>query len=119
MAGGLELFGPAFRAAMSRQTGAAGSGSFLIAQPAPAGGTILGIVVPLSVKTNILVVSVADTIAHTISDTTNGAYILKDIPPGNYALLFIPADKQYRSNSQRAAVSEGQITVADTVWLMK
>jgi|GEM_PF-1113975 len=83
------------------------------------GGSILGIVVPFSVKTNILVVSVSDTIAHTYSDTTNGAYILKDIPPGNYALVFVPTDHQYRKNSLRAAVSEGQITIADTVRLLK
>ena len=83
------------------------------------GGSILGIVVPFSVKTHILVVSVSDTIAHTYSDTTNGAYILKDIPPGNYALVFLPADHQYRKNSLRAAVSAGQITIADTVRLLK
>ena len=83
------------------------------------GGSILGIVVPFSVKTNVLVVSVSDTIAHAFSDTTNGAYILKDIPPGNYALVFVPSDHQYRNNSLRAAVSEGQITLADTVRLLK
>jgi len=83
------------------------------------GGSILGIVVPFSVKTDILVVSVADTIAHTYSDTTNGAYILKDIPPGNYALVFVPADRRYRKNSLRAVVSEGQITIADTVRLLR
>jgi hypothetical protein len=83
------------------------------------GGSILGIVVPCSVKTNILVVSVSDTIAHTYSDTTNGAYILKDIPPGNYALVFVPTDHRYRKNSLRAAVSEGQITIADTVRLLR
>lgn len=83
------------------------------------GGSILGIIEPFSIKTHILVVSVSDTIAHTYSDTTNGAYILKDIPPGNYALIFIPSDNQYRKNSLRAAVSEGQITVADTVRLLK
>lgn len=83
------------------------------------GGSILGIVEPFSVKTHILVVSVSDTIAHTFSDSTNGAYILKDIPPGNYALIFVPSDNRYRKNSLRAAVSEGQITIADTVRLLK
>ncbi|HEY4155079.1 MAG TPA: hypothetical protein VGM24_06620 [Puia sp.] len=85
----------------------------------PEGGSILGIVVPFSVKTTVLAVSVSDTIASTTSDTTNGAYILKDIPPGNYALLYVPSDNQYRKNSTRAVVSEGQITVADTIWLRK
>jgi hypothetical protein len=74
---------------------------------------------PFSVKTNILVVSVSDTIAHTYSDTTNGAYILKDILPGNYTLVFVPADRRYRKNSLRTTVSEGQITIADTVRLLK
>jgi hypothetical protein len=83
------------------------------------GGSILGIVVPFSVKTNILVVSVSDTIAHTYSDTTNGAYILKNIPPGTYALIFVPSDRRYRENSLRATVSEDQITIADTVRLLK
>jgi len=87
--------------------------------PLPADGTILGIVVPFSIQTKVLVISVADTIASTDSDTTNGAYILKDVPPGNYALIYITSDKQYRKNSARVAVSDGQITVADTIWLMK
>ncbi len=85
----------------------------------PADGTILGIVVPFSVQTKVLAISVADTIASTDSDTTNGAYILKDVPPGNYALTYIPSDKRYRKNSTRVAVSDGQITIADTIWLMK
>lgn len=85
----------------------------------PAGGVILGIVIPFSIKTTILAVSVSDTVAFTFSDTTNGAYILKDIPSGNYALIFVPSDNKYRKNSSRAAVSEGQITIADTVWLLK
>jgi hypothetical protein len=84
-----------------------------------AGGSILGIVVPLSVRTSVFAVSVADTLASTFTDTTNGAYILKDVPPGNYALIFIPSDPSYRKNSRRAAVSEGQITIADTTWLLK
>jgi hypothetical protein len=83
------------------------------------GGSILGIVVPFSVKTNILVVSVSDTIAHTYSDTTNGAYILKDIPPGAYALVFVPSDHRYKKHSLRAAVAENQITIADTVRLLQ
>lgn len=87
--------------------------------PLPADGTILGIVVPFSVQTKVLAISVADTIASTDSDTTNGAYILKDVPPGNYALTYIPSDKRYRKNSTRVAVSDGQITIADTIWLMK
>lgn len=87
--------------------------------PLPADGTILGIVVPFSVQTKVLVISVADTIASTDSDTTNGAYILKDVPPGNYALTYIPSDKRYRKNSTRVAVSDGQITIADTIWLTK
>ena len=85
----------------------------------PAGGSILGIVVPFSIKTNILAVSVTDTVASTFSDTTNGAYILKDVPPGNYALIYVPSDNRYTKTSNRAAVSEGQITIADTIWLRK
>lgn len=84
-----------------------------------AGGDILGIVVPFSVKTSVLLVSVSDTIAHTFSDTTNGAYMLKNIPPGNYALIYIPSDNRYRKTSNRAAVSGDQITIADTTWLQK
>jgi hypothetical protein len=85
----------------------------------PASGTILGIIVPFSVQTKVLAISVADTIASTDSDTSNGAYMLKDVPPGNYALTYIPSDKQYRKSSIRAAVSDGQITIADTIWLIK
>jgi hypothetical protein len=82
-------------------------------------GSILGIVVPFSVKTTVFAISVSDTMAFTITDTTNGAYILKDVPPGNYALVFIPSDPSYNKNSCRAAVSEGQITIADTIRLQK
>ncbi|MDP4130668.1 MAG: hypothetical protein Q8918_02660 [Bacteroidota bacterium] len=85
----------------------------------PETGSILGIVVPLSVKTSVFAVSVSDTMASTFTDTTNGAYILKDIPPGNYALIFVPSDHSYNKNSCRAAVSDGQITIADTIWLLK
>jgi hypothetical protein len=82
-------------------------------------GTILGIVVPLTVKTAVYAISVTDTIAAAITDTTNGAYLLKDVPSGNYALVFVPADHDYLKNSTRAFVSEGQITIADTIWLHK
>ncbi len=82
-------------------------------------GSILGIVVPISVKTTVFAISVSDTMAFAITDTTNGAYILKDVPPGNYALVFVPSDHSYNKNSCRAEVTEGQITIADTIRLRK
>ena len=85
----------------------------------PSGGDIQGVVVPDSVRTAIFALLGTDTIASTFTDTTNGNYLLKDIPAGNYSLIFLPSDTTYKTALSSASVSLGQITIVDTVKLQK
>jgi hypothetical protein len=85
----------------------------------PSGGDIRGVVVPDSVRTEILAIMGIDTVASTFTNTTNGDYLLKNIPQGNYSLVFIPSDTAYKTASGIASVSLGQITTVDTVKLHK
>jgi Domain of unknown function (DUF4382) len=83
----------------------------------PSGGDIKGVVTPDSFMTTIFALQGADTIATAITDTTNGRYLFKDLPAGNYSLSFVPSDTTYLSSSQNATVTLGQITNVDTVKL--
>jgi hypothetical protein len=85
----------------------------------PSGGDIKGVVLPDSVRTSIFALSGADTVASTITDTTNGAFLIKDVPAGNYSLIYIPSDSTYKTASANAAVTLGQITTVDTLRLLK
>ena len=85
----------------------------------PSGGDIQGVVVPDSVRTAIFAIAGIDTVASTFTDTTNGGYLIKDIPAGNYSLVFIPSDTSYKTASTNATVVLGQITTVDTVRLTK
>lgn len=84
---------------------------------APSGGDIKGIVVPASVRTWVFAIQGADTIGSTSTDTTHGNYFFKDVPAGNYALSYVPADTTYKAASRAATVVLGQVTVVDTVRL--
>jgi hypothetical protein len=83
----------------------------------PSGGDITGVVVPDSVRTAILAIMGTDTVASTFTDTTNGAYLFKDVPAGSYLLVYIPSDTSYKDTSINASVTLGQITTIDTVRL--
>jgi hypothetical protein len=83
----------------------------------PSGGDIRGVVAPDSIRTAILAIQGSDTVASSFSDTTNGNYLFKDVPAGNYTLSFIPSDTTYKPASVNAAVTLGQITLVDTVHL--
>lgn len=83
----------------------------------PSGGDIRGVVVPDSVRTAILAIQGVDTIATASTDTTNGNFLIKDIPAGNYSLVFIPSDTSYKTVSNNASVVLGQTTIVDTVKL--
>jgi hypothetical protein len=83
----------------------------------PSGGDIKGVVVPYSIRTAIFAIQGSDTIASTFTDTTNGRWLLKDLPAGDYSLSFLPSDTTYLPASLNAAVTLGQITDADTVTL--
>jgi hypothetical protein len=83
----------------------------------PSGGDIQGVVVPDSVRTTIFAIQGPDTVASTITDTTNGKWLFKDLPAGAYSLSFIPSDTTYLPASSNASVTLGQITNVDTVVL--
>ena len=85
----------------------------------PSGGNILGVVAPDSIRTAIFAIQGLDTIASTFTDTTNGNYLIKDIPAGNYSLIYIPTDTLFKTASSNATVSLGQTTIVDTVKLQQ
>jgi hypothetical protein len=83
----------------------------------PSGGEIQGVVVPDSVRTFVFAIQGTDTVASTSTDITNGDFLIKDIPAGNYILSFIPSDTSYKSVFINSMVSLGQTTLLDTVKL--
>jgi hypothetical protein len=83
----------------------------------PSGGDIKGVVVPDSVGTFVFAIQGTDTVASTSTDITNGDFLIKDIPAGNYTVSFVPSDTTYRSVLVNSSVSLGQITILDTVEL--
>jgi hypothetical protein len=83
----------------------------------PSGGNLSGVVAPDSVLTSVIAIQGLDTIASAFTNTSNGAYYLKDIPAGNYSLSFIPVDTAYKIAQKDAIVVLGQTTIVDTVKL--
>jgi hypothetical protein len=85
----------------------------------PSGGDIKGVVLPDSIRTSIFALSGTDTVASTVTDTASGAFLIKDVPAGNYSLIYIPADSTYQTASGNAAVTLGQVTIVDTLRLLR
>ena len=85
----------------------------------PSGGNIQGNVVPDSIRTTVFALMGPDTIASTFTDTTNGYYLIKDVPAGDYSLIYVPTDTTYQNESANATVTLGQATIVDTVHLHK
>ncbi len=83
----------------------------------PSGGEIEGVVTPDSVRTFVYAIQGADTVASTATDITNGDFLIKDVPAGNYTVSFVPSDTTYKSVFVDTAVTLGQITLLDTVKL--
>jgi hypothetical protein len=83
----------------------------------PSGGDIFGVVMPDSPKTFVFAIQGLDTIASTSTDTTNGKFLFKDIPAGNYSLYFLPSDTTLKQASINTVVALGQITNVDTIRL--
>jgi hypothetical protein len=83
----------------------------------PSGGDIQGVVVPDSVRTFVFAIQGTDTVASTSTDITNGDFLIKDIPAGNYTVSLVPSDTTYKSVIVNSSVSLGQITLLDTVKL--
>ena len=103
---------------------AGNSGNFLlkpvlrIISFAPSGGDIQGVVVPDSFRSEVLAIQGTDTFT-TFTDTLTGDYLIKDVPAGNYSLLYIPADTSFKNAQSSTTVTLGQISVVDTVVLHK
>ena len=83
----------------------------------PSGGDILGVVIPDSAKTFVYAIQGLDTIASTTTDTSNGNFLFKDIPAGNYSLIFLPFRIPLKQSSINTVVALGQITNVDTIRL--
>ncbi len=83
----------------------------------PSGGDIEGVVTPDSVLTFVYAIQGTDTVATTSTDITNGDFLIKDVPAGNYTVTFIPSDTSYKSVFLNSTVVLGQITMLDTVKL--
>jgi hypothetical protein len=81
-----------------------------------AGGSIKGYVVPADFQTAVLAIQGSDTIASTY---TNGGFLLRGLPAGSYQLSFLPTDTTYKTQTKSAVVTTSQLTVMDTVRLVK
>lgn len=82
------------------------------------GGNIKGVVLPDSVQTAVLAINGADTVASTYSAA--GAYLIRGVNAGTYALHFIPTDTTLLPFVQPGVVVNlGQVTTVDTVRLVK
>ncbi|MDB5277893.1 MAG: hypothetical protein JWR61_2848 [Ferruginibacter sp.] len=102
----------------------AGNSSNVILKPVlrvlsfvPSGGNISGAVLPDSVVTSVIAIRGTDTIASAFTNPSNGGYLLKDVPAGNYTLSFMPTDTTYKTVQKNALVVLGQTTIVDTVQL--
>jgi len=83
----------------------------------PSGGDIFGVVTPDSAKTFVFAIQGIDTIASTSTDTSNGKFLFKDIPAGNYSIFFLPSDSSLKETSLNTVVALGEITNVDTIRL--
>lgn len=81
-----------------------------------AGGSIKGYVTPADFQTAVLAIQGADTVASTY---TNGGFLLRGLPSGTYQLSFLPADTSYKTQTRSAVVSTNQLTLIDTVRLVR
>ena len=81
-----------------------------------AGGSIRGYVTPADFQTAVLAIKGSDTVASTY---TNGGFLLRGLPSGNYQLSFLPADSTYKAQTRAAVVTTNQLTVIDTVRLTR
>lgn len=82
------------------------------------GGSIKGAVTPKTVTTAVYAINGTDTMT-TFTDL-NGAYLIKGVPAATYTMKYYPADTTYKSQVKTGiAVTTGNVTVVDTVRLMK
>jgi len=82
----------------------------------PSGGDISGVVTPASFPTFVYAIQGMDTVASTVTNI-NGNFLIKDVPAGNYLVLFNPADITNLASTASSTVTLGQIFLLDTVRL--
>jgi hypothetical protein len=82
------------------------------------GGSIKGAVTPSTVLTAVYAINGTDTMT-TFTDATGG-YLIKGVPSATYTLQYWPNDVTYKSQIKTGiTVTTGNVTVVDTVRLMK
>lgn len=82
------------------------------------GGNIKGFVLPDTVKTAVLAIRGADTVASTY--TAAGGYLLRGIDAGTYSMHYLPTDTTFKPFIKDGVTVElGRITTVDTVRLQK
>lgn len=82
-----------------------------------AGGSIKGMVMPNDFQTGVYAINGPDTVATTYTGS-NGGYMIKGLPPGNYSLYYLPSDTTYvDSLITNINVQLNAVTVVDTTYL--
>jgi hypothetical protein len=82
------------------------------------GGSIKGAVTPKTVTTAVYAINGTDTMT-TFTDL-NGGYLIKGVPAATYTMKYYPTDTAYKSQTKTGiAVTTGNVTIVDTVRLMK
>jgi len=82
------------------------------------GGSIQGVVLPAVVPSAVLVINGTDTVASTYSGI-GGAYLLKGLSAGTYALHYISVDSTLQPAVKQSVIVEtGKVTKVDTLTLV-
>ena len=82
------------------------------------GGSIKGAVTPSTVVTAVYAINGTDTMT-TFTDLTGG-YLIKGVPAASYTMKYWPTDTAYKAQTKTGiVVTTGNVTVVDTVRLMK
>lgn len=81
------------------------------------GGTIKGVVMPNTFQTGVYAIQGPDTIASTFAGT-NGGYLMKGLPAGNYSVYYHPTDNTYKDSVRNnVSVVFSTVTKIDTTVL--
>jgi hypothetical protein len=81
------------------------------------GGSIKGVVMPNTFQTGVYAMQGTDTIASTFTGS-NGGYLMKGLPAGNYSVYYNPSDNTYKDSVRNnISVIFNTITKIDTTVL--
>jgi len=82
------------------------------------GGSLRGVVVPADALTNVRAIQGTDTIAGTFTGPTGG-YWIGGLTTGTYSLHFLPEDPYADTLRSNINVTDGNVTVVDTMFLQQ